>query len=375
MKRPFGAWASFGIVLLAAAGSAKAQYIFTSIDYPGATSTAVNNIDNAGRIVGEYDGGGGHHAFIWENGAFTSFDVPSASSSSANGINASNQVVGYYVSGNTTAYIRNGTTYTDLTPFSGTPEARAYSVNDAGRIAGYYSLPSTGNYRGFFYNGTTYTTLNYPGAVGSQAIGINNSDQIVGYYFNGKPHGFLYTGGGYTTVDHPLPGSLGTVAQGINDSGHIAGIYFDASDKDHGFVKTASGYSTVDYPGPILFSGLVGINNAGQVAGYYRDASGFHGYLATPIAAADFDSDGQVNGVDLTAWTGSFGVSVGATKSMGDANGDFAVNGTDFLKWQSQLTIAGAAVPAQAPVPEPAALSLAVLSVVGLGALAGRHRD
>ena len=249
--------------------------------------------------------------------------------------------------------------------------ARAYAINNAGHVAGYYERPGDFLFRGFFYDGSTYTTLNKDGAIGSQAIGMNNSDQIVGYYFDGAPHGFLYSGGSYTTIDHPL-GVNGTVAQGINDAGDVAGIYFDASDKDHGFIKTSVGYTTVDFPGA-TFSGLVGINNAGQVVGYYQDATGLHGFLATPVAAADFNADGNVNGMDLTAWTGGFGLATGAAKNVGDANGDFAVDGRDFLTWQTQLTIGAAASSAAAGVPEPAALALAVMSVVGLATLVRRR--
>jgi hypothetical protein len=380
MYRRFLCWALVGAAYLDAPSPVRAEYVFTTIDYPGAVSTEVNNIDNAGRVVGSYqDSAGGVHAYVLENGVFTSFDVPSAlGTTSANGINATGQIVGWYIGyqpappyqATTRAYLRSGDVYTDLAsvgqsnPLSSSFEAKAYAVNDAGHAVGYYAQPSNGVYRGFFYNGTNNVTLS--GA--SQAIGINNSDAIVGYYFSGKPHGFLYTGGTYTTVDYPLLGSLGTVAQGINDTGDIAGIYFDANDKDHGFVKTSAGFTTVDYPGSI-FSGLVGINNAGQVAGYYRDAIGFHGYLATPVAAADYNTDGSVDGEDLDAWSGNFGVSSNANKSMGDANGDGDVDGADFLTWQTQVSPV-ATFTAAAAVPEPSAAALVLAGGVALIAAA-----
>lgn len=367
MNRRFASRAVLCFALLGTGASADAQYTFTTINYPDAIATDVNNIDNAGRIVGSYqDSGNVTHAYILDNGVFASFDVPNAvGASSANGINSTDQVVGWYSGFTTTkAYIRTGGVPVDLSPFAGTPEAKAYAINDAGRVVGYYVLPSTGNYRGFYYNGRTYTTLNRPNAIGTQAIGINNSDAVVGYYFDGKPHGFLYAGGTYTTIDYPFPGSTGSVAQGINDAGHIAGIYFDASDLDHGFVKTSAGYTTIDYPGAI-FTGLVGINNSGQVVGYYRDTDGFHGFLATPVAAADFNGDSHVDGVDLAAWSGNFGLATGVTKAMGDANGDFAVDGADFLVWQTQLTVGSAASTSAAEIPEPSAVLLAALSSAG----------
>jgi len=40
----------------------------------------------------------------------------------------------------------------------------------------------------------------------SEAIAINNRGQVVGDYNNSSGgHGFLYSGGKYTTIDDPLP--------------------------------------------------------------------------------------------------------------------------------------------------------------------------
>jgi hypothetical protein len=44
-------------------------------------------------------------------------------------------------------------------------------------------------------------------------------------------HGFLYSGGTYTTIDDPL-GFGGTVVTGVNDAGQIAGLYYDSSNFD-----------------------------------------------------------------------------------------------------------------------------------------------
>jgi probable HAF family extracellular repeat protein len=52
-----------------------------------------------------------------------------------------------------------------------------------------------------------YTTLDEPLSVGftTVATDINFTGQIVGYYHNnGGTHGFLLTGGTYTTLDDPL---------------------------------------------------------------------------------------------------------------------------------------------------------------------------
>ena len=81
------------------------------------------------------------------------------------------------------------------------------------RSSGVY-IDSSGTLHGFLDSGGIYTTLDDPlGAKGTVANGINDAGQIVGYYVDssGTPHGFLYSGGTYTTLDDPL-GANGTVA-------------------------------------------------------------------------------------------------------------------------------------------------------------------
>jgi hypothetical protein len=80
---------------------------------------------------------------------------------------------------------------------------------------------------------------------------------------------------------------------------------------------------------------------------------------------ADFNDDTKVDGSDLAIWKASYG-----TDGGGDANGDNVTDGSDFLIWQREFG-AGAATPALAAVPEPAALALALL---GSLALVGRLR-
>ena len=82
-------------------------------------------------------------------------------------------------------------------------------------------------YHGFLLGGGTSSTIDVPGPVFTQALGINDAGQIVGSYYGGPAglpsHGFLLGGGTYTTID--VPGSRQTVAYGINDAGQIVGAY------------------------------------------------------------------------------------------------------------------------------------------------------
>ena len=60
-----------------------------------------------------------------------------------------------------------------------------------------------------------------------------------------------------------FPGSLGTDALGINAAGQIVGRYVDASFLLHGFLLDKGTFTTIDPPGS-TFTEAVGINTAGQ---------------------------------------------------------------------------------------------------------------
>jgi hypothetical protein len=79
--------------------------------------------------------------------------------------------------------------------------------------------------------------------------------------------------------------------------------------------------------------------------------------------AADFNRDGAVNAVDLTAWAAHQGLAAGAVKAQGDADGDGDVDGDDFMAWQQQIgqLPVGAAISA---VPEPSAALLALAALI-----------
>ena len=82
----------------------------------------------------------------------------------------------------------------------------------------------------------TFTTIDVPGARGTEAHGINATGQIVGQFFGftGSTHGFLDTDGVFTTID--VPGAFSTEALGINDAGQIVGKFGDPTGRIHGFL-------------------------------------------------------------------------------------------------------------------------------------------
>lgn len=117
---------------------------------------------------------------------------------------------------------------------------------------------------GFLDIGGTFTMLDFPGSVFTQALGLNNHGQVVGDYVDaaGDMHGFLYTVGtaNYLSIDDP--NGIGTTTiNGINDKGQLVGFYVDAGQNTDGFVATP-----VPEPGLTALAGLVlaGITLAGR---------------------------------------------------------------------------------------------------------------
>ena len=125
----------------------------------------------------------------------------------------------------------------------------------------------------------TYTQIDVPGAVSTQAIGINTAGDIVGSYQDSSNnyHGFLLSAGSYTTID--APGSLNTSATGINDVGQIigssghAGFLYDLGTQTFTEVKFRSNGSSHTTP--------QGINNAGTIVGFINLKNGPVGFEFT----------------------------------------------------------------------------------------------
>jgi hypothetical protein len=87
--------------------------------------------------------------------------------------------------------------------------------------------------------------------------------------------------------------------------------------------------------------------------------------LFTPSLQGDFDNNDVVDAADLAdKWKPGYGMTGQTNDDNGDADADGDVDGADFLIWQRQLGAVSAGVVAAAAVPEPAAASLLIASLV-----------
>ncbi len=225
---------------------------------------------------------------------------------------------------------------------------------------------------GFLLSGGTYTTIDFPGAAaGTYANAINDSDQIVGAYGDagGDEHGYLLSGGQFTTID--FPGAVGlTAAQGINDSGQIVGYYVDSGGSSHGFLLSDGTYTTIDFPAGTNTQ-ADGINDSGQIVGTYDSPDGtYHGFLYSTEAVIKpttptFDAtDGGVNygytisGADLPQATTVDLYWASSTTTASEIGDPIATTTSNTAQGTYNLH----ATPAQLGTPPPGAKDLLVVA-------------
>lgn len=211
------------------------------------------------------------------------------------GINNNGYTDGFYVDNNGVTHgfynVKGGSVSGKFfnVDYPGTAFNQLLGQNDMGQAAGYYSLSPDNTTPDFPYvynelGGGVFQVITIPAAVGgAQATGVNNSQQISGFYIDagGVNHGFLLNFGLLVTLD--APGSTFTQALGLNNRGQVVGDFMDAGGNTHGFVWTSTGgFVTVDDPNGVGTTVVNGINDAGDLVGFYGTAPINSGFVATP---------------------------------------------------------------------------------------------
>ena len=268
-------------------------YKFQELDVPvewGDNTSAFGN-NNAGKIVGNYVTRNGElHGFIFDKGQFTDVFLEDADKKNRGGLNEINDegvCIGYFnypksVDHDQIAHVfkRFADGSISLLPDAapGALLTEAAGINNSGTIVGFYHDASSARH-GFILQNGVYTTYDKPGAFRTLLTGINDEGKIVGFYrdINLIAHGFTLFNG--ITEDVVFPGSVHTKLHGINRSGQIVGEYEDAAGITHGFLFKNGNYKTLDFPGS-FDTALLGINDDGIIVGSYNGFS--RGLIAIP---------------------------------------------------------------------------------------------
>lgn len=175
--------------------------------------------------------------------------------------------------------------------FPGSTFTDVRGVNNVGHVVGYTSLDGVNNFS-FLYAAGGFSPL-APSALQPSALGINDSDVVVGGTNTTPEQAFIYTGGTYTFFSRP--GWTNTEARAISNSGLVVGWSYETDalgsfTSSSGFIYNPATSTYTDIP--IAGSPFViaqGINGAGQVVGSALFIpGGEQGWLRQPAGAISF---------------------------------------------------------------------------------------
>jgi hypothetical protein len=171
------------------------------------------------------------------------------------------------------------------------------AINRSGVIVGYFT-DASGMEHGFIRaaNGA-FTTVDVPGALGTQITTVNSLGLAAGYYYLATTTpGFLrYRNGAISILNDP--GTSYTTPAAMNDSGQIAGDIGLSGGATRGFIWSATqSFKIVSYRYYAgTFVGVTGLNSSGVTVGSYSDhfdQRTFHAFVR--------DSAGDVTSFDAT---------------------------------------------------------------------------
>jgi len=294
----------------------------------------VTGLNNSGQVVGSQFHIGRTHAFIWsQNNGMQYFSAPNTGDSFADGINNAGQVVGSYYqdSGAMVAFWGNLSSGYQSLGFDGGPSDAtvALGINDSDQIVGYRGAPQTLTAQAFICSrlgGTQY--LRAFGGSNSVGLDINNSGEAVGYAgnpFTLSARAFLWRPR-FGMLDLGDIGSGSRVATAINDSEEIVGYSGDPYVwNTRAFLRTASG-SVADL-GTLggEFATANDINNEGDVVGAsFLSNQEEHGYLWSKSAGMiDLNSHLDASGIGFTINSALYINDFGQIAAYGDYRGQF----------------------------------------------------
>jgi uncharacterized membrane protein len=295
------------------AGTAHAGVTFINsniVDPLNPTFTQALGINDSSTIVGYGNGSifNGFELTLPNTFNRTAANVPGADGGTqVIGISGGGTTVGFSVTGGVTnGFAHNGGTPGTFTTVDqpGTVFNQLLGINKSGTVAAGYSSATdpagmTGQVAytvsgGPLFSSPTFTPVPLPANMNSQATGVNDAGTIVGFYqydAAGDLTSFEDVNGMVTSFQ-PF-GSMSSVALGINNLGDIVGDYLDAGGTMHGYLDANGVFTSFD-PAGSAGTTANGINDLGQIVGFYVDANdntiGFLAQVPEPATLVLFGS-------------------------------------------------------------------------------------
>lgn len=268
-------------ILLGIALHAQNRYNFTTIDFPGGTSTQVRGINQHGDVVGVYSDPvtGLYRGFLLSDGSYTEIDYPGAAHTFPRGINKKKEVAGFFTDSNGVfhGFLLNSGGYTQI-DVPGSVSTAVRAIADNGLMTGDTLLDNVNQC--FVLNGNgIYSTFSFPGQNAHTCVGISKRGDVLGFYSNGSDFTFVRRLGQFTSIS--IQRGTSQVPIGMNDLDQVVGMYTDRNGITHGYMADIGKVTNIAPPGA-SYSAARGINVKGVIVGNYTASGVAHGFVATP---------------------------------------------------------------------------------------------
>ncbi len=278
---------------------ASANFAFQTVDNSAdLTFNQLLGINNSDTIAGYFGSGMAHHP----NKGYTlhvnyrNENFPGSAQTQVIGLNSESTTVGFWAdkAGDNFGFYSTGGQRFETADYPTDNPAKPVvdqllGVNDSDLAVGFFT-DGKGVNHGYAYNIAThqYEQINISGDTNVTAAAINNLGDVAGFATDaaGTTEGFLQFPKG-KVVHLDVPGATTTQALGVNDGDEVVGDYTVGSGSSAtttGFVWSPGfGFESINDPNGIGATTINGVNNAGDLVGFYTDAAGnVDGALAIP---------------------------------------------------------------------------------------------
>ena len=374
------------VLALSFSGLAFSQAAFTAVKVPGASPNSPIAINNGGQVIVNSGTSDSYQVSTWGRIGGTESIGLTGTNSGGTGIDNAGELVGAADpshSGILQAFVWRPTGVVQWLGSLGGELSEANGIGDSGAVVG-MAFTATNVQHAFLWTqagGMQDLTPDLTSVGGATALGINSSNQVVGYYYpNGSriPLGFLWTeAAGLQNL-----GVAGTLPFAVNNSGTVVGQSPNGNSLRHAFSWTASGgIKDLGTLGGSVSSAL-GINSRGWIVGTSLTTSKnglLHGFLWTPAAGMrDFTTVAALgaNQQAYSAQVNDFGVIAVSTNRGGyvlvpTMNAKLA-SSANPAKLGQPVTFTVALTSIAGPPPDGETVQFSVSGkVVGSGTLAG----